>query len=186
MFCPKCGTQNPETGKFCRTCGTDLGDVSAIMSGAPVTVGDAGTSRMSRRAKRRQDPGEVQSDALKNIITGIGFLIIGFALLISGIGHSWWWSMIFPSVYYLAKGIPDYIRYERMLADRSSSNAAAPQPLTGQPQENYALPPNQTGYVSPQSPYKTEDLVPPSVTDGTTRHLEINSEGETMTLPKKP
>ncbi|MGI8670151.1 MAG: zinc-ribbon domain-containing protein, partial [Aridibacter sp.] len=23
MFCPKCGTQNPENGKFCRKCGTD-------------------------------------------------------------------------------------------------------------------------------------------------------------------
>jgi hypothetical protein len=156
------------------------------MSGAPVTIGDAGTGKISRRAKRRQDPGEVQSDALKNIITGMGFLVIAIALLISGIGRSWWWSMIFPSVYCLAKGIPDYIRYERMLADRSSSNAAAPQPLMDQPQPQFSLPPNQTEYASPpESPYKTEDLVPPSVTDGTTRHLEINSEGETMTLPKK-
>jgi hypothetical protein len=155
------------------------------MSGAPVTIDDAGTAKISRRAKRRQDPGEVQSDALKNIITGVGFLIIGIALLISGIGRSWWWSMVFPSVYYLAKGIPDYIRYERMLAERSSSNAA-PQPLMGQPQPQFSLPPNRTDYASPESPYKTEDLVPPSVTDGTTRHLEINSEGETMTLPKKP
>jgi hypothetical protein len=155
------------------------------MSGAPVSIDDAGSPRLSRRAKRRQDPGEVQSDALKNIITGIGFLVIGIGLLISGIGRSWWWSMIFPSVYCLAKGIPDYIRYERMLADRSASNAA-PQPLMGQPQPQFSLPPDQTGYVSPESPYKTEGLAPPSVTDGTTRHLEINSEGETMTLPKKP
>jgi hypothetical protein len=155
------------------------------MSGAPVSIGDAGTTRISRRAKRRQDPGEVQSDALKSIITSMGFVVIAIALAITGVARSWWWAMIFPSVYYLAKGIPDYIRYERMLADRSSSNAA-PQPLTGQSQENYALPSNQTEYVPPESPYKTEDLVPPSVTDGTTRRLEINSEGETMTLPKKP
>ena len=56
----------------------------------------------------------------------------------------------------------------------------------GQPPQNYPLPPNQTEYVQPESRYKTGDLIPASVTDGTTRHLEINSEGETMTLPKKP
>ena len=33
MFCPKCGTQNPETGKFCRTCGTDLSPVSDALAG---------------------------------------------------------------------------------------------------------------------------------------------------------
>ena len=33
MFCPKCGTQNPETGRFCRSCGTDLGNVSQALTG---------------------------------------------------------------------------------------------------------------------------------------------------------
>ncbi|MEO6587821.1 MAG: hypothetical protein ABIP06_00715, partial [Pyrinomonadaceae bacterium] len=43
-------------------------------------------------------------------------------------------------------------------------------------------------YVEPprQSIYDTGDLqIPPSVTDHTTRHLEIDKEGKTMTLPKK-
>jgi hypothetical protein len=48
-----------------------------------------------------------------------------------------------------------------------------------------ALPPNQTAYVEPESRFKTGDLVPPSVTDNTTRHLEMDSEGQTMALPKK-
>ncbi len=44
----------------------------------------------------------------------------------------------------------------------------------------------QEPYVKPQnSIYETGDLrPPPSVTEGTTRHLEINPEGETMSLPK--
>ena len=50
---------------------------------------------------------------------------------------------------------------------------------------NAALPPKQTAFVYPESRFKTGDLVPPSVTDTTTRHLEVNSEGETMTLPKR-
>ena len=33
MFCPKCGQQNPEKGKFCRGCGTDLGNVSQALTG---------------------------------------------------------------------------------------------------------------------------------------------------------
>ena len=185
MFCPKCGTQNPENGKFCRTCGTDLGDISAVMSGIPVSVDEGVTSWLSRHAKRRQDPAEVQSDALKSIIKGFGFLLVAIALAITGVASSWWWVFLIPFVLMLARGIPDYMKYERMIAQRSSSNAAT-QPLLGQPQPQSSLPPDQTRYVSPESPFKTDDPVPPSVVDGTTRHLEINSEGETMTLPKKP
>ncbi len=43
------------------------------------------------------------------------------------------------------------------------------------------------GYVKPpqHSIYDTGDLTsPPSVIEGTTRHLEMNPEGETMSLPK--
>jgi hypothetical protein len=47
------------------------------------------------------------------------------------------------------------------------------------------LPPTQTTYVEPESRFKTGDLVPPSVTDNTTRQLEMDSEGQTMALPKK-
>ena len=46
--------------------------------------------------------------------------------------------------------------------------------------QNYNEPPPRG------SAYDTGELaVPPSVTENTTRHLEINSEGDTMTLPKK-
>ena len=71
-------------------------------------------------------------------------------------------------------------RYEKKRAQFSAESVnvlptSAPNP---------ALPPQKTTFVSPESRYKTGDLVPPSVTDSTTRHLEVNSEGETMTLPK--
>jgi zinc-ribbon domain len=187
MFCPKCGQQNPENGKFCRACGTDLGNVSAVMSGTvPEPIDDRGLAKIQRRARRHKDPHDAQGDALRSIITGVGFLVVSIALAMTGFwgGHSWWWAMLFPAFFALSKGIPDYIKAERLIADQKASNAA-PQPLMGQPPQNYALPPNQTEYVQPESRYKTGDLVPPSVTDGTTRHLEINSEGETMTLPKK-
>lgn len=187
MFCPKCGTENPETGKFCRSCGTDLGNVSAALSGE-LTSGfpDAGTAHLHHEAKRRNDPNEVYGDAIKSIISGIGFLIVSIVLFTTGVagGNAWWWAMLFPAFTFLAKGISDLLKSKRM--ERS-----LPQMVQGQRNEikgsasNNALPPIQTEFVAPDSRYKTGDLAPPSVTDDTTRHLEMNSEGETMALPKK-
>ncbi|HEX8250157.1 MAG TPA: zinc ribbon domain-containing protein [Pyrinomonadaceae bacterium] len=197
MFCPKCGTQNPENGKFCRACGTDLGNVSAAISGnLPASMNDAGVAHIHHEARRRQDPNEVFGDGLRNIILGIGFLIVSFALLLTNVagGKAWWWAMLFPAFGMLSSGISCYVKSRRMEKRQSASlnqnqtNQTAN--LLNQPPANSALPPpTQTDYVKPQqkSIYETGELYekPPSVTDATTRHLEINNEGETMTLPKK-
>ncbi len=187
MFCPKCGIQNSETGKFCRGCGTDLGTVSAALTGKlPAQFSDAGTAQIHHEARRRSDPNEVFGDAMKSIISGIGFLVVAIALLTTGVagGRNWWWAMLFPAFGLLSKGISDYLKSKRMeTAQIGFSNQA--QNTLHQPNASASLPPIQTNYVAPDSRYKTGDLIPPSVTDGTTRHLEMNSEGETMTLPKK-
>jgi hypothetical protein len=187
MFCPKCGTQNPETGKFCRSCGVDLGNVSAAMSGSlPANLTDAGVAHIHHEAKRRSDPNEVYADSIKSIISGVGFLIVSMALLFTGVagGRAWWWAMLFPAFIALAKGISEYLKYQKMERSRVGF-AKEPSNVLNQPRSPGGLPPVQTQYVSPETRYKTGDLAPPSVTDNTTRHLEINSEGETMTLPKK-
>ena len=31
MFCPKCGIENPDNGKFCRKCGVNISVVSEVM-----------------------------------------------------------------------------------------------------------------------------------------------------------
>lgn len=187
MFCPKCGTQNPETGRFCRSCGADLGNVSAALSGKlPEQFADAGTAHIHHEARRRQDPNDLFGDSVKQILTGIGFLIVSMALLITGVagGKNWWWAMLFPAFGCLGKGISDYLKSKRIEKQQVGFSPKT-QPLMNQSPVNSALPPTQTAYVQPESKYKTGDLVPPSVTDNTTRHLEMNSEGETMTLPKK-
>lgn len=187
MFCPKCGTENPETGKFCRSCGVDLGNVSAAMSGnLPANLTNAGVAHIHHEAKRRNDPNEVYADAVKSIISGIGFLVVAMALLFTGVagGKAWWWAMLFPAFTFLAKGISEYLKYGKM---QQSQQMIAPNSgnFIGASVPNAALPDVRTEFVAPESRYKTGDLVPPSVTDSTTKLLEIDSEGQTMTLPKK-
>lgn len=141
---------------------------------------------INNEAKRRQDSSEVFGDAVKSIISGVGFLIVAIALLTSGVagGHAWWWAMLFPAFGLLSKGISDYLKSKKM--EQREMNLAAPaQNVLNNSVHNASLPSSQINYVQSDSRYKTGDLVPPSVTDNTTRHLEMNSEGETMTLPKR-
>lgn len=188
MFCPKCGTQNPDTGKFCRSCGVDLGNVSAAMGGdLPAHLTNPAVAEIHNQARRRSDPNEVYASAIRSIILGIGFFIVSIALLTTGVagGHAWWWAMLFPAFSLLAKGTADVLKHRKMTQPQAGGMANY-QPQLNQPYQNQGLPPSRTEYVSAEdSRFKTGDLVPPSVTDSTTRHLEMNPEGETMTLPKK-
>lgn len=182
MFCPKCGTQNPENGKFCRSCGTDLGNISDALSQPKAKLH---TDKKSK--KTSGDPSEVLSRAIRELIVGLGFLVATYALYATNIwgGRNWWWALLFPAFGSLAKGISEIVRYQ-MIKGKSEPNEPSTNFLN-QPPINASLPPSQTEYVKPQgSIYDTGELVtPPSVTEDTTRHLEINKEGETMTLPKK-
>ena len=176
MFCPKCGIQNPETGKFCRSCGTDLGNVSDVLSGKLQIDRSCGTNRRGR-------PITLES-AMTKFFMGVAFVAVAIFLGISGRGGNWWFWMLIPALMFIGSGMAQYIQL------RSSGQTGA---RFGTPDQaslsgsipNAALPPTQTNFVTPESRYRTGDLVPPSVTDSTTRHLEVNSEGETMTLPKR-
>ena len=174
MFCPKCGIQNPETGKFCRSCGTDLGNVSDALTG--------NLSRPAALVDRKGRPVNLER-AITKMFSGLAFLAVTIALAFSGMGRGWWFWMLIPAFMSLGAGVAQYIQLKNSeKGSRTVMPASDPNILTSSP--NQALPPIQTEYVSPESRYKTGDLVPPSVTDTTTKHLEMDSEGETMTLPK--
>jgi len=175
MFCPKCGTQNPETGKFCRSCGTDLGNVSQALTGnlpRPLPIVD-----------RKGRPISYEG-AIVKLFTGLAFMAVSFALALTGSGRGWWFWMLIPGFTSLGAGIAQYFQLRRSEKGNTGFTSVM-QPTAMPPSANQALPPQQTQYAAPDSRYKTGDLVPPSVTDGTTRHLEMDSEGQTMTLPKK-
>src|SRR5215213_9622771 len=182
MFCPKCGTQNPDDGRFCRSCGADLGNVSAALSGK--------LPKPHNLVDRKGRAVSWQS-AITNIFMGFAFFTVSAILGISGAygGENWWFWLLIPAFGCLGSGIAQMVqlrkveKQEAALAPQNTQNT-----LSSAPQNN-ALPPTQTDYVAPpaQSIYETGELQerPGSVTEGTTRHLQMDSEGETMTLPKK-
>lgn len=175
MFCPKCGTQNPETGKFCRSCGTDLGNVS-----------DALTGKLAKPRQMLDRKGKPLSweGAITKIFTGLAFLAVAVALAFTRMGAGWWFWMLIPAFGSLGAGIAQWVQLKKS-EQSSASFSGSYRPELDSPPQSPSLPPTQTSYVSPvESRYKTGDLVPPSVTEGTTKHLEMDSEGETMTLPK--
>jgi ribosomal protein L7/L12 len=228
MFCPKCGTQNPETGRFCRSCGADLGNVSAALSGnlpqAPYAV-DPRKRAVSWEA------------AISKLFTGMAFLIIAIVLGVTGIagGHSWWFWMLIPAFGALGSGVAQFVQLKKLEKKEALFAPQNTQNTINSASRNNALPSSQTDYIEIKqlirsgnkieaikvyretfgsslkdakeaveqiereqaaksdfvapprgSIYETGELeIPPSVTEGTTRHLQMDSEGETMTLPKK-
>ncbi len=179
MFCPKCGIENPDNGKFCRSCGVDLGIVSAALMGKSPEV-----PYMVDPRKR----GVSWEIAITKIFTGLAFLLVGLILgFTEKFGAaSWWFWLLIPAFASLSSGVAQVFqlkKLEKLEAGFSPQNTQ----ITSSSSQNYnALPPVQTDYIMPpkQSIYDTDDLViQPSVTENTTRHLEMNSEGETMTLP---
>ena len=176
MFCPKCGIENPDSGKFCRSCGTDLGNVSDALSGKLVIDQNCGTTRRGR-------PITLEGVATK-FFMGVAFLVISIALAVTGRGGGWWFWMLVPAFMFIGSGAAQFIQLrsaeKRMIGFSSGSAQTFPNAT-----QNAALPPQPTNFAaSVESRYKTGDLVPPSVTESTTRHLQQDPEGETMTLPK--
>jgi hypothetical protein len=123
--------------------------------------------------------------AIIKMFTGVAFIIVAVALSFS-IGKGWWFWMLIPAFTSLGAGVAQFVQLKK--AEKGSftgvSRVDGSSPTLPNA-SNAALPPQQTEFVpAAESRYKTGDLVPPSVTDSTTKHLEMNSEGETMTLPK--
>ena len=177
MFCSKCGTENPDNGKFCRSCGLPINGGTAVAPAMP--------PQLQRLVDKKGKPISYES-ALAKIFTGIAFIVIACFLYFTNAagGHAWGFWMLIPGFGSLGSGIAQWLQIRNAGAagvnvapivdpNRGISGAAA----------TPNLPPAQQQWVSPDSTYRTGDLVPPSVTDATTRHLQTDSEGQTMTLP---
>jgi zinc-ribbon domain len=175
MFCPKCATQNMDNARFCRACGADISLVPQAMSGRLAEVQPADLDALSqtgdairRRRRHRREPS--LDKAVKSIFMGIGFLITTIALAFLPMGRGWWFWMFIPAFSMLGGGVAEIVRMkmERKLPSSGVAPAAAVPPGARATE----LPPRNTSELMP----------PPSVTEGTTRHLDLSSEGPTEYL----
>ena len=172
MFCPKCGGSNPDNGKFCRTCGQDLGTVSMALKAKDI---QSGISCNTGRAPTLEG-------AMAKLFMGLAFLVVSVILGATVLGRSWWFWMLIPAFIMIGGGLARYMQIRRNERIQFGAGMAA-RGVDGA--RINALPERKTEFVNQSSGYRTGDLVPPSVTETTTRHLEIDKEGQTMSLPRK-
>ena len=178
MYCPKCGTENIEGANFCRGCGTDLAPVSQALSGRVAETRSAGhdlEGHAHEYGRHRRKEKEPRLDkAITNIFTGIGFILVAVMVYFFGPGgKAWWWAMLIPGFTTFGGGIAEYARYKQWKGEGSklpgSSSSGEPRAAAAA-----AVPPAR---VSALPPRNTSEMVPPpSVTEGTTRHLNIKAE----------
>jgi hypothetical protein len=160
MFCPKCAAQNIDGASFCRVCGANISLVPQAISGG---LGPSNQNEMSdvddrgRQRRGRREPGLEQS--MKNLFMGFAFLLVALGLAYSSKG--WWIWMLIPAFSMLGTGVAQCVRFKEREKQRLGN-----MPMRGpsfQPQTPVnTFPARATGELVPP---------PPSVTEGTTRHL---------------
>ena len=151
MFCPKCATQNLDGASFCRSCGANISLVSQALAGQVPrqtstemeTTGDSCNPRKPLTLEQ----------SFKNIFMGFAFLIIAIVLSRT-IGQWWWFWFLIPSFSMMGIGIAQFIR----IRNQERQSLMAPPPIRAfhdQANQERLMPPT------------------PSVTEGTTRHLNV-------------
>src|SRR4051812_22453712 len=138
MFCPKCGQQNPGEGKFCRSCGTDLGNVSHALSG---------TLPAAKQIVDRKGRPISYDGAIRKIFSGLAFIAVAIALAFS-IGKGWWFWMLIPAFGSLGAGVAQYFQLRNSQKYGPSFSSSVNDPSLARPQQNSSLPPAQTEWVS--------------------------------------
>ena len=171
MFCPKCAAQNLDGASFCRVCGANISLIPQALNGqVPQTIPAEELTRSEKRAMRRAP---TLDNAFRNTFMGIAFLLVTVALSLSDIGRGWWFWMFIPAFSMMGTGIAQYIRYREHQKGLPGFATSSPQ--------------LQAAAHAPSFPARsTGDLMasPPSVTEGTTRHLGV--EAPTKVLNNEP
>jgi hypothetical protein len=178
MFCPKCATQNMDGARFCRACGADISLVPQAMSGhlpeAQAVDLEAVSQPYDSSRRRRKHGAPNLEKGIKNLFMGVAFLFVALVLAFTPMGRGWWFWMFIPAFTMLGGGIAELLRlrYGPSLGQSSAPEAAAAIPPAYRASE---LPPRNTSELMPP---------PPSVTEGTTRHLGSEGPTEYLATPR--
>ncbi|MBX7221158.1 MAG: zinc-ribbon domain-containing protein [Blastocatellia bacterium] len=151
MYCPKCGSQNNDDIKFCRSCGTNIGLVTQALTGQMTATSNPGPLPLDQKQI---------SKGFRELFMGLGFAAIAiFSFAVRGMGWGIW--MFIPAFAMMGKGMS--LLAPLFLSGKIGIHIgqAQPQPL---PQTR------NTNELPPLPNY--EALPPPSVTESTTRHLD--------------
>jgi len=156
MYCPKCGMQALENAAFCRSCGANLSLVPQALTGQ--LMQPDGDGRRRRKHKKPKTIGE----AIGTIFSGLGFVAVAFATLyFAPAGRLWWFWLLIPAFTLMGSGLAT-------LAELKLGQTASSFPQTPIP------PAKNTGEFPNRAPQQIGP--PPSVVEGTTRHLDADRE----------
>jgi hypothetical protein len=162
MFCPKCAAQNLDSASFCRVCGANISLIPQALTGQLPQARPDEDLELGSRARRRYGKREPSLDhAFKNVFMGIAFLLVSMALAFSRMGSGWWFWMLIPAFSMMGTGVAQYIRLKEREKKSLPIGTGGQSSFQPQPQGN-AFTTRSTGELVPP---------PPSVTEGTTRHL---------------
>jgi zinc ribbon protein len=164
MFCPKCAAQNLDGASYCRVCGANISMVPQALSGQLAQAEDDDLTLCGKRAGKRRGKEATLDNAFRSAFMGIAFLLVAIALAFSRIGTGWWFWMLLPAFSLMGTGVAQYIRVrEAQKREMFGGQNQAYQPvMQPAPAVNSFPRRRNTGELIPP---------PPSVTEGTTRHL---------------
>ena len=150
MYCPKCGSQNFEKSKFCRGCGADVGDVTAVVAGKQAKA----TMSLAEKAIA------LNSRGIRGVLGGIGFLFVAAVI---------WSRPPYDGIFWL---LPLTLAFVWLSTGISRFVQARGLKVLSKDRDQLTLPPSQMDYIKPlRSIYETDDLAPASVTEHTTTNL---------------
>jgi hypothetical protein len=160
MYCPNCAAANNDDTKFCRVCGANLSLVPQALTGKL-------PKERSKGRLKCDDPSQAKHHRTPNIgrgiqhaFMGIGFLTVAIALSFFGGGRGWWFWLLIPAFGLLGTGIAEIVTAKLEMGSGARRAPIEPAPRAAE------IPPINTGPIVP----------PPSVTEGTTRHLDPTTE----------
>lgn len=166
MVCSKCGNQGDAGERFCRRCGTDLGNRSpGLAKESSLQKEHVGENLIAAHSK---DPDELTANGIGSVIMGDGLLMVAVILgaTHTSISSLLWLLLLIPAFFFFGKGFADVLHARQIYRRLKQSELAATPAIT-------ELSPPRASVIDVFKNYTSRELITtPSVTERTTRQLK--------------